>query len=93
MRCRCGGHAARVCASCGNDASGDRCRAHPAANVDTVRCVLCSRALCFFHFVLQPTSELSTTSTGKRVEVVRLRTKCFPGCEHAFKTPEWRPTA
>lgn len=82
-RCRCRGRAAKKCAACGGEVNDGICRRHPTANVDTIRCALCQKPLCFWHYVLQPTSD-----PGGHVVLVQ---KCFPDCAHGLQSPEHRP--
>jgi hypothetical protein len=85
--CRCGSKPAKMCAACGRelDVSGPsrgQCSYHPTADIATIRCVHCQKPLCFWHYSLQP------TASGEQIVI---RQRCFPGCEHHFQTPEWRP--
>lgn len=89
-RCRCGAWPSKRCVSCGGEAHNGWCNAHPTAKVETIRCLDCSEPLCFWHYVLQPTSELRYAPTGSQ-NVVVLRQACFPSCSHALRVKERRP--
>jgi hypothetical protein len=87
--CRCGAPASKKCSACGGEIAnmnGARiCQRHPAVDVATIRCLHCNKALCFWHYVLQPT----VNASGRAV----LGQVCFPSCQHQFKVAEARPRA
>lgn len=83
-QCRCGAGASRKCGACGCELNAAGiCTRHPAADASLVRCLHCGRALCSWHYALQPTTGHDGRPTLGQV--------CFPGCAHGFDVPEWRP--
>jgi hypothetical protein len=86
VSCRCGAPPEKKCAECGRqiDAELGRCRAHPALDLDAVRCVRCGRHLCAFHMTVTPVSKAGGG--------IGLGEKCFPSCASTFGvTPIERP--
>jgi hypothetical protein len=56
-----------------------RCRAHPALDIDAVRCARCGRQLCSFHIQLMPRAKSNGT--------IGHTERCFPSCASTFGAP------